>query len=406
MAENLLEPTWTALDSHEIRLVIDAHFPGPGQYDGLRENPNIICVPLAGVECRLKLVFGDKDDKKRIVSIEPGLAFDRAQWKTIRSEIEALGSGPVKVGREFSFSGKRVLGSWRGARSGVQILPPTPDVPRATEEMADHPFVLEFPVMVHECLAVTEYRRRKLHRGLTGLLNVLLTARATVPASWGKSWGIVQSDDGQGLVTRWVNLQFYAELGDRIIDSPSSLSGDKLQELAASEYYQWTGHDGTGLRVPVDLDKSICVYQRLSREDRERFDRAAFWVTMASRQWPISASLSFTALVSAVESLTGRGEQHRGPCSKCGETTVHEVPGATQRFRDFFEKYAPQVDLQSILSKQYGLRSDILHGSALMQMDEGTAFGWDPPSMKERDLHFPLATAAPEALRRWLTERT
>src|ERR1700674_1453166 len=55
-------------------------------------------------------------------------------------------NGPQKVGREFSFNTFRVGGWWRGERSGVQILPPPEGAPRAPVEIADHPFILEFPI--------------------------------------------------------------------------------------------------------------------------------------------------------------------------------------------------------------------------------------------------------------------
>src|SRR5439155_15166680 len=96
-------------------------------------------------------------------------------------------------------------------------------------------------------------------------------------------------------------------------------------------------------RVPTDLDESICRYLDLSAGDRARFDRATFWLDMASRQWnrTSSASASFAAFVSAVEALTDRGVSHQFKCPVCGERAQHEVPGATRRFKDFLEVYAP-----------------------------------------------------------------
>jgi hypothetical protein len=34
-----------------------------------------------------------------------------------------------------------------------------------------------------------------------------------------------------------------------------------------------------------DLDDSICFYRKLSATHRAKFDRAAFWCDVASRQW-------------------------------------------------------------------------------------------------------------------------
>jgi hypothetical protein len=80
-------------------------------------------------------------------AIEPGQAFDAAEWQRISHEIKkSLFDGPLKVGREYSFSSFRVSASWRGRRSGVQILPPPDNAPSAPYKMAKHPFILEFPI--------------------------------------------------------------------------------------------------------------------------------------------------------------------------------------------------------------------------------------------------------------------
>ena len=49
--------------------------------------------------------------------------------------------------------------------------------------------------------------------------------------------------------------------------------------------------------MPTDLDESICWYLELDGSNRSKFDRAVFWLDMASRQWTISKSSSFTSLV-------------------------------------------------------------------------------------------------------------
>ena len=44
---NLLSDRWKQLDSYELRLLLEKHFGGPGQYDGRIENPNKFYLPLA-----------------------------------------------------------------------------------------------------------------------------------------------------------------------------------------------------------------------------------------------------------------------------------------------------------------------------------------------------------------------
>ena len=147
MPENLLRSNWSDLDSAELRLLLDKRIGGPGQYRDRSEDPNKLYLPLADSTCRIVLTFSGME----ISSIEPGPAFDAAEWDRIGEVIEnAILVGPMKVGRNYSFSSFRVLGSWRGQHSGIQILPPPDDAPRAPVEMAEHPFILEFPIRVSD----------------------------------------------------------------------------------------------------------------------------------------------------------------------------------------------------------------------------------------------------------------
>jgi len=54
----------------------------------------------------------------------------------------------------------------------------------------------------------------------------------------------------------------------------------------------------------------------------------------------------------------------------------------------------------------YGLRSKILHGSDLMQLDQGRAIGWDPPWWNEREMNWELWGLMRTAARNWLNDPT
>jgi hypothetical protein len=401
MADNLLRSTWTDLDSSELRLLLDERIPGPGQYDDPSNHPNMLYLPLAGSFCRIRLTFRDK----KIVVIVPGPAFDTTEWDRIGEEIEtSILAGPLKVGREYSFSSFRVLGSWRGECSGLQILPPPSDAPCAHDEIAEHPFILEFPIRASDLLFITGHRSMREHRKLTLLLNVLLAGRTSLqPRRHGHFWARVCRDDNR-FETKWVQQNFFAMLDNYGIDELSPPAVEQLEEVEPEAYYTTVGQDGMGLRVPADLDQSICRYRQLSPTNRAKFDRAAFWMDMASRQWNISISLSFAALVSAVESLTERGRKHGFKCPCCGKPSQHEDPGPTRRFRDFFDTYAPDAGLAKRRNEMmYGLRSGILHGSDLMELDQDRAFGaWDPPWWNEYELYRELRGLTRLALRNWL----
>ena len=395
---NLLSDAWKNFDSYELRLLLDKHIGGPGQYDKSAGSPNKLYLPLARQSCRIALTFRDK----KIVAIEPGPAFDSAEWNRMSKEITESLVGPVKIGRDFSFSGFRVQGSWRGLHSGVQILPPPNTAPRAPVELAEHPFILEFPIVVSDSWPLTNHRRMRQHRKLTLLLNVLLRGGTSLQPRQPRHFWANIAWEQKGPQIGWVQEFFFAELGDPVIDVASVLAGEQLEEIAPEEYYAQAGHDGQGLRVPADLDESINRYLQLDEANRLKFDRAAFWMDMADRQWTVSVSSSFASLVSAVEALTDRGTTHRVYCKLCKSECQHEMPGATERFRAFFEEFASGASLRNRRNQMYSLRSGILHGSDLMQIDQDISFGWDPPEWNERELHQELWGLTRVALRNWL----
>jgi hypothetical protein len=375
---NLLRETWANLDSQELRLLLNKRIVGgSGQFDDREANPNKFYLPLARKSCRVALTLKDK----RIIAVEPGPAFDKAEWQRIAEEIEnAVLVGSPKVGREYSFSGFRVTGSWRGARSGVQILPPPPEAPQASGWSAENPFILEFPIIgaPDDLWLITNHRRICEHRRLTLLLNVLLTARVSFQLPRSECfWANIPpaaGTDGNG-ESRWLRRYFWAPLGTIITDDLSPLATERLAEVESEAYHTNVGNDGNPLRIPADLDESLCRYRELSEANQSKFDRAAFWLDVASRQWTISVSSSFASLVSAIEALTDRGTTHSVHCEECKADRSHEVPGATERFRSFFEMYAPGRTLK---------------------------IGFDPSDFSESELQRDLSNFTRLALRNWL----
>jgi hypothetical protein len=178
MPEKLLRNNWTSLDSQELRLLLNVRIGGPGQFDGRK-----LYLPRYET-CRVALAI----KHKKIVAIEPGPAFDRNEWRKICDEIEnKVLVGPEKVGREYSFCGLRVTGSWRGQQSGVQIRPPPPEAPLASSDTTEHPFILEFPIqggLPDNLRSITYYRRNREHHRWTRVLNLLLNPRIGILISF------------------------------------------------------------------------------------------------------------------------------------------------------------------------------------------------------------------------------
>jgi hypothetical protein len=406
---NLFKPEWSVLESDDLRVLLEHRIGGPGQSSGEPDDHRFY-LPLAGNACRVVIRFKGTT----ISALEPGAAFDAAQWSEISATVDALlHTEPDKIGRDIAFSAFRVTGWWRGERSGVQILPPPDDAPAVPRDMGQHPFILEFPMHSDSDWRVMNLRRRREHRRLTLLLNVLLRGRVNcetrqVEQAWAVlavrpdgSLSIEPQPDG-ALRSAWLQLSYITHIGQVIVDADSQPTGEAMAVLEPEPYHARVGHDGGALDVPADLDDLICRYCNLPLEHRARFDRALFWLDLATRQWPDSMSASFASLMSAIESLTVRGATHKVHCSECGEERPHDVPGPTALFREFFETYAPGASQKKRRAEMYDLRSGISHGTKLIAFDEGRAWGWDPPWANQAELHGELWTLTRVAMRNYL----
>ena len=376
--KNLLKESWSDVDPGELRFILFNHIGKPGQYRDRANNPDKFYLPLADSTCRVVLTF---DNDNQLVGIERGSAFDEAQWDEIVREIES--TGPIMVGRDCSFSSFRVTGSWQGPRSGVQILPPPADAPVAPVVIADHPFILEFPVKVSDRWSIKNFRRMRNHRRLTLLLNILLAGGTSMqPRQSRDLWAV---DLGEcNFKVRWVQEFFFANFGEAVSRTLSEPAAGRIAEVDPANYYASVGHDGRSLEVPSDLDEWICRYMELPARNRATFDRGSFWMDMASRQWILSLSAAFASLVIAIEAL---GDRKKKP---------------TARFHDYLERYAPGASLEDRRKKMYALRSDILHGSGLMEMDQDSHFDWSPPVEQDEGLMRELWALTKLSMRNWL----
>jgi hypothetical protein len=228
------------------------------------------------------------------------------------------------------------------------------------------------------------------HRHLTFALNILLAGSTTIqPRRPRHLWAIVHDKDVPDFAPKWVQEYYFANFGEAVRDEFSPPATEILEQVEPTAYYGRTGHDCRPLRVPNDLDDSIYCYIQLSRVNRAKFARAGFWMDMASRQWTVSLSASFASLAIAVEALAVRGNLR-----------------SAARFRNFIERYAPGASLENRRREMYALRSDILHGSGLMEMDLDSDFGWAPPEQNEKDLLNELWGLTRMAMRNWLKNPT
>jgi hypothetical protein len=272
-------------------------------------------------------------------------------------------------------------------------------------ELAEHPFILEFPLTDGGFWQVTNFRRRQTHRSLTLLLNLLLNCRVNLLDRQAEpAWVLLQRPDGIEFVCS--PRSFVVNFGEVISDNPREPVSAALQEADPLEYYDLARWRGPTLCVPKDLDERIALYLSLGEPERDRLDRGLFWLDMAHRQFGQSISASFASLVTSIEAFLDRGQRHVVECKDCGGRKVeHYTPSIGESFKAFLARFAPGTALQASRSKMYKVRSKILHGDNLMLLDQGRAHGWDPPWWGELQLHRELSSLTRVAFRNWLASR-
>ena len=400
MAKNILPPSWSDLDSHEIRLLLKERIGGHGQYDTEITGSTVIHIPAAREQCKLSLKYRDG----RITTISTGPAFDKAEWQQIVAEVDTTFRNGTDVSmRAIAFSSFRVPGAWRSTRSGIRILPAPESAPDTELEIAEHPFVLEYTYKSVASQAVSQYRATIALQRVTLLLNVLLIGRTCLqPAATSASWAMRWENDAPRF--EWLQQSYFASLAEYPATLSVLESHAQLTEVPDSAYYGVIGHDGKGLRVPESLDDSLARFFALDASSAERITRALYWFDVAQRTYSLSTSVSFAALVSSIEALTDRGNAHTIACPECGQTMTHETPGATKRFQEVVERHAGGASTKNSRDLIYRLRSNVLHGSALMQVDQLKYVGWDPPEWNEFTIHRHLWDLTSRVVRGWLAE--
>jgi hypothetical protein len=253
---------------------------------------NLICAVGEAPIFRGALTYNRKE---KITAIEPGPAFDAIKWRWSSEEIEnSILGGPLKVGRDYSLrvSSVRFVArrAFRGANSSAAWWCAAGT--RRKSGSSVHSWVLD---KSEQLLAADHYRRIREHRNLTLLLNLLLAGRTSlqplqpehfwarvlgddestgnyqcalsrgffsgVTKRWFGTWSgkNLRPRDAQSPEIKWVQQSYFANLGEIVIDQLSPPAGEKLEELEPEEYFANVGYDGKGLRVPADLDNSICL---------------------------------------------------------------------------------------------------------------------------------------------------
>lgn len=378
-----------AVENHyELLLLLERHFGSAGASD-----PKCLVYPST-LNYAIKVCW-----KGGYVSrIERGPAgFGDKQCEALHQKIEATlveSSGDTVFVDLLLANPRRVSGQFR--TPGLQVLPAPIKAPRASETHADHPFCVEVSLRKSVEDAITQIRATRKVTETAWLLNALLRTsvrRSTNLRSkhlWATRtedtpWSLLWCQEGYN----YNGFPFYQEkLSDTSVPLIRSMPDD---EYYGQEFIQ----PGDEVLVPASLNEMLSLVNKLSREDRRRLLRAARWIYAARETWDYSASSSFIALVAAFESLIS--EENSPRCEKCNQVT-----GVTKRFKEFVERHVHGDDINK--SRLYGIRSELVHGLSLMNLDEApwAAFVHKPHDLEQQESFDGLYWLSKRVLVGWL----
>lgn len=368
MPDNLLSQLVApGLDHYELLTLMGSHWGG-----SCTTEDNSVLYP-----CTESYVVKVRTKNDQIISIEPGPGFSENTLVLLKDKIRTtlIESSGLVIRADILFSSKPVNGSFRSTSDQLQIVPAPHHAPRPPMMIADHPFILEFPIKSSSDGFVTNNRAMRRALELTWTLNGLLRSAITrIGPRTQHLWGLVRTDQLAAPAqqnVKWVQ-EYYA-----IDDLPIQYAEfsrpypEQVRMIPHDKYYgsRFLGSDD--LVLPDSTSQMLEKADRLDPDERRRFIRAVRWMYAADPLHFHLISSCFVALVSAVEALMPEPDG-QDACPTCHRD---RSPGPTQRFQDFVERHVPSPDLEEKNRKWlYRIRSDLAHGRDLLRFDSAP---WD-----------------------------
>jgi len=367
------------VDQSELEQLLLSHFGG-----ATGESPAEIQYERIGASGPKLTLRYSKDGELRQVEAGPTLSPD--DIKEISGKIDRLLLTPAAphIGQLVLFAVLPTTG-WFRYKDVFQLVPIPAEAPRPRFAIGDHPLLLQYRVHGSEDLQISTLRRTLLGRELE-LLCAALTAsiRGAISAVAQHHWSLVGSEDPTTWHSEYCQEAYIWPGANGIAAEYSPTDGlAPIPRTPASRYYPRLGiSPGTPLDLPDVLEQLLDAFFAASRDNRDRFLRAAHWFQYARRVANVSRSGAYTALVSAVEALMGDVT----PESICPDCRRPLGTGPTKRFIDFVEQYAPATGVTAKdRRKLYSLRSALSHGGTLLHSDRYVWGGMTSASLSEYD---------------------
>lgn len=376
----------------------------PGMYTFQKEGDSSV---------RLKLGL---DKKGQIVSIEP-INVTIAEFNEIEKKVNyaLIDDQKDTVAATVLFSVNLRVNGWFRYKDQFQILPMSPDAPRINYVFGDHPFILEYKYISSPDTMIDVGRRRYQESLLTKRLNFLTGGLVRNSDYFTKSsWILNFETDSSTPICRYAQHGYFGQ------GFPGKLqvftSPEKTEPLVTVEPRTYYGYppsnekDGS-LLFPENLNLSFDKIESLSKSDRTKFDMACSWYYQSSKVWHESHSLSFIALVTALECLFQNYEK----CKDCGSPSVEAFEKCktcgepifkiTKTLRDFLDTHVPFIDAKKERDLIYNIRSKLAHGLEMLNRDFEQGIAVSPIRQHEEQFSRNIRYVVFVAIYNWLWSR-
>lgn len=277
-----------------------------------------------------------------------------------------IGNSKSVIIRRFIFSFGPIIGRYR-FKDIFQISSLPDNAPKPTFTMGDHPLLLEFKCESTGIHFVDQARFDRRFREVFLILSLVCWAKLSGSDNVAAHRWIMHLAEDR------IDYQ-YAQAGYGFYDpswSPDSFSYDDLPPFRIMPFNDYFNRLGIDSNYEFDVsDLTDELVDKLHSIDRERSKlvfRSIHWLDRARSVWPLSHSLAYVALTSAIETMamlepTGSKQEF---CPKCDQEIGIRI---SQKFTDFLHKYAISED-QAFAKDLYNIRSRIIHGNRLLIAD-------------------------------------
>lgn len=354
------------------------------------------------------------NENGQIEKIQFSDEFPKEQLEQLEQKIkDALLTTDQEVGADVLFCRERVTGHFR-YKDLFQVIPVPDGAPMPEVGFRAYPFLLQFKYTKSSDVTIGYSRRREKAVVYTRFLNLLLNQRVRLLRNNAQAYWTLDVSEPPTKMSSSYRQEGYTFEGLSLIpkDFTDTSGIDEIETVPFQKYYTSKGVTSDPLKIPDNIEHSFDRIFSLSLQDYDRLFRACTWYEKGQLIWEESASASFVAMVSAIESLIGE----KTPCKKCGQDVPESLLiceecrqpryQSTKNFKEFITKYVSDLgSMPKEAALLYTMRSSLAHGAKLLQQDLRPWSFMNPAHQNESQIQGNLFHITGIAIYNWLWSR-